>query len=236
MEIIPAIDIRGGKCVRLIQGDYAREMVFGDDPVAMAKHWDEHGATRLHVVDLDGAREGEPRNLEVVERIAGAVRMPVELGGGIRTEEMARRALAAGVDRVIVGTAALDKAAALRFAEALGDALVVGIDARDGRVAVRGWLETSDIRAVDLGREMAALGVKWIVFTDIGSDGMLQGPNLCALQEMVSGVDADIIASGGVSSLDDIKAVRDAGAAAAIIGRALYEGRLNLEEAMEASC
>jgi phosphoribosylformimino-5-aminoimidazole carboxamide ribotide isomerase len=236
MEIIPAIDIRGGKCVRLIQGDYAREMVFGDDPVAMAKHWEECGATRLHVVDLDGAREGEPRNLEVVERIAGAVRMPVELGGGIRTEEMARRALAAGVDRVIVGTAALDKAAALRFAEALGDARVVGIDARDGRVAVRGWLDTSDIRAVDLGREMAALGVKWIVFTDIGSDGMLQGPNLCALQEMVSGVDADIIASGGVSSLDDIKAVRDAGAAGAIIGMALYSGRISLQDAMEASC
>ncbi|MGD0112461.1 MAG: 1-(5-phosphoribosyl)-5-[(5-phosphoribosylamino)methylideneamino]imidazole-4-carboxamide isomerase [Armatimonadota bacterium] len=236
MEIIPAIDIRGGKCVRLIQGDYAREMVFGDDPVEMARHWEEHGATRLHVVDLDGAREGEPRNLEMVERISGAVRIPIELGGGMRTEEMARRALVSGVDRVIVGTAALDKAAARRFAEALGNALVAGIDARDGRVAVRGWLETSDIRAVDLGREMAALGVKWIVFTDIGSDGMLQGPNVTALREMAESLEASIIASGGITTVDDVKAVRDAGAAAAIIGRALYEGRLSLEEAMKASC
>jgi phosphoribosylformimino-5-aminoimidazole carboxamide ribotide isomerase len=235
MEIIPAIDIRGGRCVRLIQGDYAREMVFGDDPAAMAKHWEEHGATRLHVVDLDGAREGEPRNLAVVERIAGAARIPVELGGGIRTEEIARRALDAGVDRVIIGTAALDRAAARRLAEALGEAMVAGIDARDGRVAVRGWLETSDIRAVDLGREMAALGVKWIVFTDIGSDGMLQGPNVPALREMVESVDASIIASGGITTVDDVKAVRDTGAAAAIIGRALYEGRLSLEEAMAAA-
>jgi phosphoribosylformimino-5-aminoimidazole carboxamide ribotide isomerase len=232
MEIIPAIDIRGGKCVRLIQGDYAREMVFGDDPAAMAKHWEERGATRLHVVDLDGAREGEPRNLAVVERIAGAARIPVELGGGIRTEEIARRALDAGVDRVIIGTAALDRAAARRLAEALGEAMVAGIDARDGRVAVRGWLETSDIRAVDLGREMAALGVKWIVFTDIGRDGMLQGPNVCALREMVDSVGASVIASGGITTVDDVKAVRDTGAAAAIIGRALYEGRLSLEEAM----
>jgi phosphoribosylformimino-5-aminoimidazole carboxamide ribotide isomerase len=236
MEIIPAIDIRGGKCVRLIQGDYARETVFSDDPVAMAKHWLEHGARRLHVVDLDGARDGEPRNLGVVERIAGAVRIPVELGGGIRSEESAGRALAAGVDRVIIGTAALDMTAARRFAKALGDAMVAGIDARDGRVAVRGWLETSDVRAVDLGREMAGLGVKWIVFTDIGSDGMLQGPNVAALREMVESVGASIIASGGITTVDDVKAVRDAGAAAAIIGRALYEGRLSLEEAMKASC
>jgi phosphoribosylformimino-5-aminoimidazole carboxamide ribotide isomerase len=234
MEIIPAIDIRGGKCVRLIQGDYAREIVFGDDPAAMARRWEERGATRLHVVDLDGAREGEPRNLGAVARITAAVRIPVELGGGIRTEEIARRALAAGADRVIIGTSALDPTAARGFAEALGGAMVAGIDARDGRVAVRGWLETSDVRAVDLGREMAALGVKWIVFTNIGSDGMLQGPNVAALREMVDGVGACIIASGGITTAEDVRAVRETGAAAAIIGRALYEGRLSLKEAMEA--
>jgi len=236
MEILPAIDIRGGKCVRLVQGDYARETVFGDDPAAMARHWEQHGATRLHVVDLDGAKAGEPRNLDVVGRIIEAVSIPVELGGGMRSVEIARRALDLGVERVIIGTAALDPEMARGLFGALGEKAVAGIDARDGRVAVRGWLDVSDVRAVDLARELVGMGAKWVVFTDIGSDGMLQGPNLPALREMVEGVAANVIASGGITTAEDVRAVKDTGAAAAIIGRALYEGRVTLEEAMEAAC
>ena len=236
MEILPAIDIRGGKCVRLVQGDYARETVFGDDPAAMARHWEQHGATRLHVVDLDGAKAGEPRNLDVVGRIIEAVSIPVELGGGMRSVEIARRALDLGVERVIIGTAALEPEMARGLFGALGEKAVAGIDARDGRVAVRGWLDVSDVRAVDLARELVGMGAKWVVFTDIGSDGMLQGPNLPALREMVEGVAANVIASGGITTAEDVRAVKDTGAAAAIIGRALYEGRVTLEEAMEAAC
>jgi len=236
MEILPAIDIRGGKCVRLVQGDYARETVFGDDPAAMARHWEQHGATRLHVVDLDGAKAGEPRNLDVVGRIIEAVSIPVELGGGMRSVEIARRALDLGVERVIIGTAALDPEMARGLFGALGEKAVAGIDARDGRVAVRGWLDVSDVRAVDLARELVGMGAKWVVFTDIGSDGMLRGPNLPALREMVEGVAASVIASGGITTAEDVIAAKGAGAAAAIIGRARYEGRVTLEEAMEAAC
>lgn len=236
MEIIPAIDLRGGKCVRLVQGRYDRETVFSDDPVEMARRWEREGARRLHIVDLDGAREGQPRNLAVVEGIARAVEIPVQLGGGIRSEETARQALAAGVQRVIIGTAALERASARRMADALGEALAAGIDARDGRVAVRGWVEMSEVKAVDLAREMAGLGIRWIVFTDIGQDGMLAGPNTSALRELVKASRASIIASGGISSAADIRAVKEAGAAGAIIGTALYTGRLSLKEALEAAC
>ena len=236
MEIIPAIDLRGGRCVRLFQGRYDRETVFGDDPAAIARHWAAQGATRLHVVDLDGAREGEPRNLEAVAAIARAVAVPVQLGGGIRSEEAARRALDLGVARVIVGTAALDPQAIGRLVACLGDRLAVGIDARDGRVAVRGWLETSEILATDLARAVAGLGVRCLVFTDIARDGTLEGPNVAALREMVESVEAAVIASGGISTVEQVRAVREAGAAGAIIGTALYAGRLSLKEAMEGAC
>jgi phosphoribosylformimino-5-aminoimidazole carboxamide ribotide isomerase len=236
MEIIPAIDLRGGKCVRLLQGDYARETVFANDAAAMARHWESLGATRLHVVDLEGAKEGRPCQLDTVATIARAVQIPIELGGGIRTEEMARQALDTGVDRVILGSAALDRVVAARLAEALGDRLIGGIDARDGKVAVRGWLETTEVRAVDLAGELAALGLRWIVYTDIGRDGMLKGANVPAMREMVQAVPGvKVIASGGVSSIEDIRALRDAGAAAAIIGMALYTGNLRLEDALRAA-
>ncbi len=236
MEILPAIDLRGGLCVNLVQGDYDRETVFSDDPPAMARHWESLGATRLHVVDLDGAREGAPRNLGVVRDICSAVSIPVQLGGGMRDVRIARQALDAGVDRVIVGTAALDPDAAAEFARALGERVVAGIDARDGFVAVRGWLDTTQIRAVDLARKLVALGVRWIVFTDIQSDGMLKGTNIPALKEMVDSVEASVIASGGITTIDDLLAARDAGAAGAIVGRALYTGALDLKEAIEALC
>jgi phosphoribosylformimino-5-aminoimidazole carboxamide ribotide isomerase len=236
MEILPAIDLRGGKCVRLLQGDYDRETVFSDDPPAMARHWESLGAPRLHVVDLDGAKEGAPRNLDVVRDICSAVSIPVQLGGGMRGVRIARQALDAGVDRVIVGTAALDPDAAAEFVGALGDRVVAGIDARDGFVAVRGWLDTTEIRAVDLAKKLVALGIRWIVFTDIRSDGMLRGPNIAALRALIEAVDASVIAAGGITTIDDLRAARDAGAAGAIVGRALYTGALDLKEAIEALC
>jgi phosphoribosylformimino-5-aminoimidazole carboxamide ribotide isomerase len=236
MEVIPAIDLRGGKCVRLLQGDYGRETVFSDDPVAMAGHWESEGAPRLHVVDLDGAREGGPRNLSVVREICRSVAIPVELGGGIRDVSIARQALEAGVGRVIVGTAALDAEAAASFVTELGSAAVAGIDAREGQVAVRGWLDTTDIQAADLARQLAGLGFQHIVFTDIVSDGMLKGHNVAALREIAAAVDASVIAAGGISSADDVRDVKQAGAAGAIIGMALYSGQISLREALEAAC
>ena len=236
MEVIPAIDLRGGKCVRLLQGDYARETVFSDDPAAMARHWEEQGAPLLHVVDLDGAREGAPRNLSVVREICRSVAIPVELGGGIRDVSTAGQALEAGVGRVIVGTAALDPEAAASFVAELGGAAVAGIDAREGEVAVRGWLDKTDTRAVDLARQLAGLGFQCIVFTDIVSDGMLKGHNVAALREIAEAVEASVIAAGGISRADDVRQVKEAGAAGAIIGMALYSGQLSLREALEAAC
>jgi phosphoribosylformimino-5-aminoimidazole carboxamide ribotide isomerase len=235
MEILPAIDLRGGKCVRLLQGDYDRETVFSDDPPAMARHWESLGATRLHVVDLDGAKEGAPRNLDVVRDICSAVSVPVQLGGGMRDVSIARQALGAGVDRVIVGTAALDPDAAAEFIRALGDRAVAGIDARDGFVAVRGWLDTTEIRAIALAKKLVTLGFRWVVFTDITSDGMLEGTNISALKEMVESIEASVIAAGGITTIDDLRAARDAGAAGAIVGRALYTGKLKLEDALKAA-
>ncbi|HUU54333.1 MAG TPA: 1-(5-phosphoribosyl)-5-[(5-phosphoribosylamino)methylideneamino]imidazole-4-carboxamide isomerase [Armatimonadota bacterium] len=236
MEIIPAIDLRGGRCVRLLQGDYGRETVFSLNPPDMAMHWESLGARRLHVVDLDGAREGEPKNLPVVAEICASVKIPVQLGGGIRDVSIARQALDVGVQRVIVGTAVLEPEAAARFAGDLGEAVVAGIDARDGFVAVRGWLDTTQIRAIDLAKKLVDLGLRWLVFTDIATDGMLGGPNVPALREMVAAVDASVIASGGIASVDDLLAARRAGAAGAIVGTALYTGKLNLREALQALC
>lgn len=236
MEIIPAIDLRDGKCVRLVQGRYDQETIFGDDPAAMASHWEGQGAQRLHVVDLDGAREGVPRNLGAVGEIVRAVRAPVELGGGLRDLKTIERVLELGVDRVVVGTAALDRARVQELVEAVGERLVAGIDAREGRVAVRGWQETTEVEPLALARELAGLGVRWFVFTDILRDGMLHGPNTAALRRIVESVDASVIASGGIATIEHVRAVREAGAAAAIIGTALYAGRLTLRAAMEAAC
>jgi phosphoribosylformimino-5-aminoimidazole carboxamide ribotide isomerase len=237
MEIIPAIDLRGGRCVRLMQGRYDRETVFSDSPVEMARYWEELGAPRLHVVDLDGARAGKPKNLPVVAEICAAVGIPVELGGGIRDELTARRALDVGVQRVIIGTAALDHKKAEKLASELGESVVAGIDVRGGMVAVRGWLDKTDIKAVDLAREMVALGIRWIVYTDIASDGMLRGADVPAMRKLIAAVPkAKIIASGGVTTVKDVRNLRKAGAAGAIIGMALYSGALTLKDALEAAC
>jgi len=236
MEVIPAIDLRNGRCVRLVQGRYDRETIFSDDPVAMARYWQEQGAPRLHIVDLDGAKEGEPRNLDLVAEMVRAVEIPVQFGGGVRNEEIARRVLALGVQRVIIGTAALDPETAKRMIQDLGISVAAAIDARDGRVSVRGWLDTTEVEAVQLARRLDALGARSIIFTDIKRDGMLTGPNLPALRALIREVTASVIASGGIATLEHLREVREAGAAGAIVGTALYTGRLTLKDALEAAC
>jgi len=236
MEVIPAIDLRNGRCVRLVQGRYDRETIFSDDPVAMASYWEEQGAPRLHIVDLDGAKEGEPRNLDLVAEMVRAVEIPVQFGGGVRNEEIARRVLALGVQRVIIGTAALDPETAKRMIQDLGESVAAGIDARHGRVSVRGWLDTTEVEAVQLARRLDALGARSIIFTDIKRDGMLTGPNLPALRALIREVTASVIASGGIATLEHLREVREAGAAGAIVGTALYTGRLTLKDALEAAC
>lgn len=236
MELWPAIDLRGGKCVRLLQGDYARETIFGEDPVAMASRFVAAGARRLHVVDLDGAKDGVPSQAPLVGRMVAAAGVPCQLGGGIRSLDTALAYARAGVERLVVGSVAVENPALLEeLARALPGRIVLGIDARDGHVAVRGWLETSRLGAVDLARRHAALPLAAIVYTDIAKDGMMAGPNLPALAEMVRAVPLPVIASGGVSSAADIRRVAEVGAAGCIVGRALYDGALSLAEAAAAA-
>ena len=236
MEVIPAIDLIDGRCARLYQGDYARVTVYDGDPADVARRWERMGARRIHVVDLDGARAGEPRNLDVVRRIAGAVGVPVQMGGGIRNLAAFREALSAGVSRVMLGTAAarnprvvLDACA--EFGE---DAVVVAVDSRDGRVAVAGWTRESDVRATDLIRRMRDAGARTFLCTDISRDGALQGPN-CELMRELAGVGGDgVIAAGGIAAVKHLAALAETGVGAAVIGKALYTGDINLADAIRA--
>lgn len=236
MQIWPAIDLRGGKCVRLQQGDYRRETVFSDDPVAMARRWVDQGAECLHLVDLDGAREGRPANLQSVREILAAVAVPCELGGGIRDEETIRELLDLGLSRLVVGTRALrepDWFAGMCRRHA--HRLVLGIDAREGWVATDGWLQTSQVRATTLAERYRGEPLAAIVYTDIATDGMLAGPHLPGLQELLAVVDAPVIASGGVTRAADVAALAALPVAGCIIGRALYEGTLSLADALAAA-
>jgi phosphoribosylformimino-5-aminoimidazole carboxamide ribotide isomerase len=237
MRIWPAIDLRGGKCVRLRQGDYQRETVFGDDPVAMARQWVEQGADCLHLVDLDAARGGDPVNHPAIDAIVKAVDVPCELGGGIRDLASIERFLAAGVERLVVGSRALrDRDWFNQMCGQFPHKLVLGIDARDGRVATDGWLETSDVSAVDLARRYLNEPLAAIIYTDIATDGMLAGPNLPAMAEMLAAVgDVPLVASGGVTSAADVAALAELGVAGCIIGRAFYEGVLRLPDALAAA-
>ena len=231
MQIYPAIDIRGGQCVRLRQGDYAQETVFGADPAAMAKRWVDEGATYLHLVDLDGAKEGRPVNGASVRAIVKAAGVPCQLGGGLRTEADIREALSWGVTRVIVGTKALQSPSWLAQMTGLFPGRVVlGIDAKSGQVATQGWLDVSGISALDLARQCAKPPLSAIIYTDISRDGMMQGANVAGMREMALASALPVIASGGVTTLDDVVQLRDAGLAGAIIGRAIYEGSLSLRE------
>lgn len=222
--------------MRLLQGDYDRETIFGEDPVAMARDFVTAGARRLHIVDLDGAKDGVPSQAELVGRMVAAAGVPCQLGGGIRSLETVGRYLAAGVDRVVVGSVAIESPELLtEMAAAFPGRIVLGLDARDGRVAVRGWLETSPLEALDVARRHAGLPLAAIVFTDIATDGMLSGPNLPALAAMVRAVPLPIVASGGIASAADIRNVATIGAAGCIVGRALYEGAVTLPAAVEAA-
>ncbi len=238
MDIIPAIDIRGGLCVRLDQGDYARETVFDADPVAVAKRWQEAGAARLHVVDLDGAREGNPRNEDVIRRLLRAITARAEVSGGVRDVEVIQRYLDAGADRVALGTAAVkDQTTLVNAVSLFRERILVGVDARDGMVATEGWLETSEMRALDLIQQLSEFGIQRIFYTDISRDGMQSGPNFPAINEVVEhagGLPSPmaVIASGGVSSIEHLRRLNAIGVEGAIVGKALYTGALDLREAL----
>ncbi len=234
MQVIPAIDLRGGCCVRLRQGDYNRETVFGADPAAMAVHWEAEGATRIHLVDLDGAKAGRPVNVEVVRAILARVRVPCQLGGGIRDEATIAAWLGAGLERVIVGTQALKDPAWFRaMAHKYPGRLVLGLDARDGRVATGGWLDVSSVEATALAEQFDDLPLAGVVYTDIVRDGMLEGPNLAATAALALRLKTPVIASGGVSALEDLEHLAALPVAACIVGRALYDGRFRLGAARE---
>ncbi len=229
MQIWPAIDIRGGKCVRLQQGDYGRETVFGDDPVQVARQWVEQGADCLHLVDLDGARDGHVVNRDVIQSIVTSVGVPCELGGGIRDEATIRNWLELGIQQLVVGTRAVQDEAWFRsMAQQFPGRLVLGIDARNGWVATQGWLETSQVSAIELAERFADTSLAAIVYTDISKDGMLAGPNLEAMSEMKAATRFPVIASGGVSCQEDILQLAARRLDGCIVGRALYEGRVQL--------
>lgn len=237
MQLYPAIDLMSGQAVRLRQGRADEKTVYSDDPVAVAREWEARGGDWLHVVDLDAAFAGEQTNLGVVRKIVQAIGVPLQLGGGIRDEAAIERALGAGVSRVVIGTrAAEDESFVARAVENFGgDKIAVGIDARDGFVAVRGWTESTKVAAADLARRVGELGVGAVNYTDIATDGMLQGPNIKAIKEILTCTKAPVLASGGVSSAADLCALAEvAGLAGAIIGKALFDGRIqgNLREAM----
>lgn len=236
MRIYPAIDIKDGQCVRLLRGSFDNVTVYGNDPAEMAKKWQAEGGEFIHVVDLDGALKGHGVNAEAIKKICESVSVPVQTGGGIRTMEDIEAKLACGINRVIIGTKAVSDSEFVRRAvEKYGDKIVIGIDAKDGMVAIEGWEKTSEWKAVDFAKKMEEIGVKTIVYTDIATDGTLQGPNVQAMKEMADSVDVDIIASGGVGSIEHIKALLPTGVEGVIVGRALYTDSVDLKEAIAAA-
>ncbi|MFH0962798.1 MAG: 1-(5-phosphoribosyl)-5-[(5-phosphoribosylamino)methylideneamino]imidazole-4-carboxamide isomerase [Planctomycetota bacterium] len=235
MIVVPAVDIRDGKCVRLVQGDYARETVFHADPAEAAKRWEEAGAELVHVVDLDGAREGRPVNVKAIRAIRKAIDAAMEVGGGIRDEETIREMLSEGADRVILGTRAIeDPAWVKRAAARFPGSLLVGIDALEGKVRARGWLATSDKDATELARQLTDAELAGVIVTDISRDGTLAGPNVALALEVAEAAGKPAFASGGVSGLADILTVARSGLAGVIVGKALYDGRVDLREAIRA--
>ncbi len=235
MEVIPAIDLRGGRCVRLRQGDYDQETVFGDDPAAMAERWESQGATRIHLVDLDGAKLGKPVNVEAVRSILSRVRIPCQLGGGVRDEQTVATWFEAGIDRLIVGTQALKDPAWFEMMTARYPGhLILGLDAKDGQVATEGWLDVSSVVATELARQYDTLPLAGIIYTDIGRDGMLEGPNVEATEALARNLQTPVTASGGVGRLDDLRKLAETPVAACIVGVALYRHHFTLAEAIEA--
>ncbi len=238
-ELIPAIDIRGGKTVRLRQGRAEESTVYAESPLEAAQRFSGQGAPRLHIVDLDGAFLGKPVHFETIRRIAAAVPVPVQVGGGVRNAEIAARYLGAGVDRVILGTSVVrDPEEVIRITKAYPGRVAAGIDAREGFAAIRGWVEVTGVRAVDLARDMERIGVACFIYTDIGRDGMLAGPNFPSVQEFARGLSTPVIASGGVTTREDIRALRALagdGVCGVIVGRALHDGSISLPDALRAA-
>jgi phosphoribosylformimino-5-aminoimidazole carboxamide ribotide isomerase len=238
MIVYPAIDIRGGRCVRLVEGDFNRETVFDADPVDAARRWVEAGAAWLHVVDLDGAREGRPANLETIRRLRSSIDIPIQYGGGLRQMSDLEAVFAIGMDRAVLGTAAInDDALVAQATDRWGDRIAAGLDARDDLLAAGAWLEQTAVSAQSRALELCGAGIQHVIYTDIRRDGTLRGPNLDALSELnrrlsSAGRSSGVIASGGVGSLDDVSTVARVGVAAVIIGRALYDGRIDLPSAI----
>lgn len=236
VRIIPAVDIKGGRCVRLTQGRADQETVYGEDPAAMAEHWDEEGARLIHVVDLDGAFEGAPKNAEIIKNIIYSSTVDIQVGGGIRNMESIEAYLNAGAYRVILGTIAhQDPAFVEEACKRFPGKIMVGIDARDGMVAVKGWVEVSEQKATDLAKQMEPMGVAGFIFTDISRDGMMGGPNLASNKEFAENTSLPVIASGGVTKLEDVKsliALKDHGIEGMIIGKALYDKSMTLKDAL----
>ena len=237
MDILPAIDLIDGQCVRLIQGQYDKKITYKDDPVAQAQEFYDAGAQWLHVVDLDGAKQGKPVNAEVVAKIAKEVPMKVELGGGIRDEAAIVTMLEAGVTRLILGSSAIKQFDWFgQMARKYPNRLVLGLDARGANLATEGWLDQGSQSILDFSKQAADLPLAAIIYTDISKDGMLDGPNVERTKQLAEAVDLPIVAAGGVTTVEDIKTLKAAGVAGAIIGRALYEGSITLTEALEAEC
>ena len=235
MEIIPAIDLRNGKCVRLYQGDYGKETIFSDDPISVALRWQSEGARRLHIVDLDGAAQGKPVNLDTIEDIVAAIDIPVQAGGGIRSIETIEQLFATGVERAIMGTVAVEKPDLVKEAcQRFGDRIIISIDARDRLVATRGWLQKSEVTASELASKMIELGVTRFIYTDISRDGTLTSPNFEAIAEFLSQVSAPVIAAGGISSVYHLTRLAELGVEGAIVGKAIYTGDVKLSEAFKA--
>ncbi len=235
MLIIPAIDLSKGRCVRLTQGRFEEETVYYDDPVQAALLWQSQGAKYLHIVDLDGAREGEPKNLDPLRRILQAVKIPLQFGGGIRTKECAIQTLNMGADRVILGTKVIDSPEIIEeLCKEYPGRIAVGLDHKAGHVAIKGWLEVSEFTLIDLARQIGKANPAVIIVTDISRDGMLQGPDTALLKQLLQGIKTPVIASGGIASVEHLKTLSHLGVQGVIIGKALYTGAIRLKEAIEA--
>jgi len=237
MLVIPAIDIRGGNCVRLVQGRLEQETIFSKDPVFVAKLWRAQGAKRIHIVDLDGAFSGIIQNLDLIKEIAKSIKVPVEVGGGIRDMETIERVFSGGVAKVVLGTSVIYDTATVRKAlKKFGNRIVVSIDSLGGKVAIGGWKEITTVRATVLAKRVEEMGVKEIIFTDIKKDGMLKGPNLKSIKSFAEKVEVPVIACGGISDLEDVKRIKELekyGVSGMIIGKALYTGSIKLQEAIQ---
>jgi len=236
MQIIPAIDIKDGKVVRLTKGDFLKVEVYSEDPIDVAKKWQDAGAKLIHLVDLDGARYGTLKNLEVVQKLAKSVKVPIEFGGGIREEKSISQILDTGISYVVLGTKALDEKFLKSALDKFGDKIIVSIDSKDETVAIKGWQESGNTNPVKFAREMETSGVSRLIYTDVSKDGTLQGPNFFSIEKILDATNIEVVASGGISSVEDLRRLKSyekKGLAGVIVGKAIYEGKINLKEAIK---